>query len=53
MRTLPSTVLILLNYGADGTAQSNEGKTAFDYAKENSETKGAKAYWDLNDARFK
>jgi len=46
-------ISLLLDAGADGSFKSNEGKTAFDYAKGNKYLKGTKEYWKLNDARFK
>jgi hypothetical protein len=38
--------------GADGRAESNEGKIAFDYAKDKSHIKSSDVYWQLNDARW-
>ena len=49
----PEVITILLKSGANGTQKSNEGKTAFDYAKDNESIKGTNAYWELNDAQYK
>ena len=38
---------------ADESARTKDGRTAFDLAKENDKLKGTKAYWLLNEARFK
>ena len=38
--------------GANPGARDDNGKTPFDYAKENEALKGTDAYWLLNEARF-
>jgi ankyrin repeat protein len=48
----PEVITTLLNAGANGKLKSFEGKTAFDYARDNPSIKGTTAYWALNDARF-
>jgi len=48
----PEVIIALLNAGADGKLKSSEGKTAFDYAKDNPKIKDTAAYWALNEARF-
>ena len=48
----PEVVMILLKAGANGKTKSLEGKTAFDYAKDNPNIKDTAAYWALNNARF-
>ncbi len=45
-------ITTLLDAGADGKARDEDGKTAFDLAKENEYLKGTDAYWQLNYARF-
>jgi hypothetical protein len=42
----------LLENGADGTLRSLEGKTAFDYVKENPYLKETEEFWMLSDARY-
>ena len=42
---------ILLESGADGSIEY-EGKTAFDYIKNNEHLKDTEAFWNLNDAQF-
>lgn len=49
----PEVIIVLLNAGADGTLKSEEGKTAFDYASTNEKIINTRAYWELNNARFK
>ena len=48
----PEVITTLLDAGADGKVRDIDGKTAFDYAKENEQLKGTDEYWRLNDARF-
>ena len=48
----PEVIDVLLDNGADGTLESDIGKTAFDYAEENSFIKDTDAYWRLNDAQY-
>ncbi len=48
----PEVIIALLNAGADGKVKNDNGKTAFDIAKENEYLKDTKAYWALQDARF-
>ncbi len=48
----PAVIIALLNAGANGKLHDKDGKTAFDYAKNNEAIKGTKAYWRLNDTRF-
>ncbi len=48
----PEIIIALLNAGADGKAKDDDGKTAFDLAKENESLKDTNAYWMLGDARF-
>jgi hypothetical protein len=43
---------MLLKAGASGKAKDINGKTAFDYAKENAKLKGTAVYWAMNNARF-
>jgi len=38
--------------GADGRSKDEDGKTPYDYAKENEELAGTKAYWRLNETRY-
>ena len=52
-RGTPEGIKALLEAGADGAAQNNDGEIPFDLAKGNEEVKGTDAYWALNDARFK
>ncbi len=47
----PEVIKALLNAGADGKLKSSEGKTAFDYVKENLDIKDTEAYWLLSDVR--
>ena len=42
--TSPTIIKILLDSGADGRLKSNEGKTAFDYAKENQAIRDSEVY---------
>jgi ankyrin repeat protein len=45
-------ITMLLKAGASGKAKDINGKTAFDYAKENAKLKGTAVYWAMNNARF-
>jgi ankyrin repeat protein len=47
-----SIVLMLLRAGADGSARTRDGKTAFDYARENSKLRDTTTYWKLNDSQY-
>jgi ankyrin repeat protein len=42
----------LLNAGADTKVRDTEGKTPFDYAKDNEKLKGTEGYWALHDAQY-
>ena len=48
----PEVIALLLDAGADGRAKDREGKTAFDYAKENEALVGTDVYWRLHDAQY-
>lgn len=48
----PEVIRVLLNAGADGRIRSFEGKTAFDYARDNPNVTGTDVYWLLCDAQF-
>ena len=48
----PETVLTLLEYGAEFSEDAN-GKTPWDYGVVNPNLKDSKAYWALNELRFK
>lgn len=48
----PIVIDALLNAGADPKARDKDGKTPWDYAKDNKSIKGSEAYWRLHDARF-
>lgn len=48
----PEYIAELLRSGADGSLVDEDGKTAFDYAKDNANLTNTDAYWQLNDARF-
>ena len=50
--TNPEVITALLKAGAKKKKKSLEGKTAFDYAKDNPNIKDTAAYWALNNARF-
>ena len=52
MTTDPKVISTLLAAGADGTLKSVEGKTAFDYAKDNLFLVEMEEFWLLSDARF-
>ena len=43
----------LLSAGADATNEDDNGKTPWDFAKDNLKFKGSSGYWALNEARFK
>lgn len=47
-----ANIQVLLDAGADANAKAEESKTPWDYAQENEELKGTKAYWALNDAQY-
>ena len=48
----PIIITALLEAGADPKAKTEDGKTPWDYTKENEALKGTDAYWLLNDLRF-
>ena len=48
----PSVVATLIKGGADPNARDNDGKTPFDYAKDNEVLRGTDVYWRLNESRF-
>ena len=48
----PEVINLLLNKGADASWEDKDGKTAFDYAKDNEHIKGTDVYWRLNDAQY-
>ena len=48
----PDIITILIESGADGKMTDSEGKTAFDYSKDNENLKDTNAYSQLSDARF-
>ena len=48
----PAIITTLLDAGADATAQDIEGKSPFDYAKQNEALADTAAYWALHDAQF-
>ena len=48
----PSVILALIEGGADVGARDDDGKTPFDYAKENAALKGTDAYRLLKEGRF-
>ena len=48
----PAVIAALLEADADPSARDGDGKSPFDYAKENAALKGNEVYWRLNDARF-
>ena len=45
-------ILTLLEAGADGTLRDADGKTAFDFAKENAYIKDTDIYWKLNNLQY-
>ena len=47
-----SVIAALIEVGADPGARDEEGKTPFDYAKDNEALRGTDAYWWLNEGRF-
>jgi ankyrin repeat protein len=49
----PAIVTLLLDLGADPTATDAEGRSAFDFARENDALYGTDVYWRLNDERFR
>ncbi|MGO9307554.1 MAG: hypothetical protein ACLQDL_00855, partial [Spirochaetia bacterium] len=50
----PEVILALLKSGANPKIRSNEGKTAFDYARYNMRLKGSDAYLELYElSRFR
>ena len=52
MNESPAVITTLLDAGADINAQNNEGKSPFDYVKENEALADSAAYWALHDAQF-
>ena len=48
----PAVIRLLLSAGARGDIRSQEGKTAFDYAKDNPSLKETEEFWLLSDARY-
>jgi len=48
----PAVIIELINAGADAKVLDSDGKTAFDYAKENAHIKDSQALWAINQARF-
>jgi len=48
----PGVLILLLDTGADASAEDENGKTPWDYAKGRDGLKGTDAYWRLNEARF-
>jgi hypothetical protein len=48
----PDVISALIEAGADGSIEDNDGKTPFDFAKNNEAIKNTDAYWALNEARF-
>lgn len=46
------TIDALIAVGTNATARDKDGKTPFDYARENKHLKGSDAYWRLSDAYF-
>ena len=49
----PENIAALLEAGADGTAEDDQGETPWDWAQDNESIQGTTAYWALNDARFR
>ena len=49
----PAVVKVLLEKGADPAAKDTQGRTPWNYAKENPALKGTDVYWQLNEGRFK
>ena len=45
-------VQVLLDAGANAKIRDNYGKTPWDYAQDNEDLKGTKAYWALNEAQY-
>lgn len=48
----PSLVETLLSFGANATAQTNDGKTPWTNARKHSGLSGTKSYWALHDAHY-
>ena len=48
----PEVIKVLLEAGADGKIWCKNGKTTFDYAKENEHLQNTEVYWLLNDAQY-
>jgi ankyrin repeat protein len=46
----PEVIMVLLGAGADAKAKNSEGKTAFDYAKNNAKLNGTDAFRQLQEA---
>ncbi len=49
----PDIITALIKAGADAKVKDKDGKTAWDYIQENYDLKDTKAYWQLNDLRYK
>ena len=49
----PSVVEALIESGTDIAARDADGRTPFDYAKDNEALRGTEVYWRLNEARFR
>ena len=49
----PEVVQALLDAGADATAKNGEKETAWDLIQDNEALKDSKAYWRLNDLRYR
>ena len=48
----PDVITRLIKLGADGTAKTDDGETAWDLAQNNEALRDTKAWWLLNDLRF-
>ena len=48
-----SGVRAAVSAGADPSVRDDDGKTPFDYAKDNAALRGTAVYWRLNEGRFK
>jgi ankyrin repeat protein len=48
----PEIVRMLLDYGADATLRTHDGRIAADFAADNPDIDRTNVYWRLNDARF-
>ena len=49
----PEVLQVLLDAGADATAKNGEKETAWDLIQDNEALKDSKAYWRLNDLRYR